>query len=216
MGEYFAFQWHVTEACDQRCKHCYLFAEHADKPMKRDQMVLTLANIEDFCRTHDRLPCLHITGDNPILHPDFWRLPGLVKEKGIPFTILGNPFHPDDKVCKWLADCGCDKYQLSIDGMEKTHDRFRMPGLQGDLGKTATIKKAGITSVLMAIVSSVNGEELPEIIDTVVKYKADVFAFARYVPTSSAKSTGITPSNTGTCLPCATRNSNSTRKIRIA
>lgn len=80
---------------------------------------------------------------------------------------------------------------------------FACRAFKATLEKTATIKKAGITSVLMAIVSSVNGEELPEIIDTVVKYKADVFAFARYVPTSSAKSTGITPSNTGTCLPRA-------------
>ena len=24
--EYFAFQWHITGQCDQRCKHCYIFA----------------------------------------------------------------------------------------------------------------------------------------------------------------------------------------------
>ena len=29
--------------------------------------------------------------------------------------------------------------------------------------------------------------------DTVVAYQADVFAFARYVPTSGEKSTGISP-----------------------
>ena len=27
--EYFAFQWHITDECDQRCKHCYIFAEDA-------------------------------------------------------------------------------------------------------------------------------------------------------------------------------------------
>ena len=25
----FAFQWHITDECDQRCKHCYLFSEDA-------------------------------------------------------------------------------------------------------------------------------------------------------------------------------------------
>jgi len=25
--EYFAFQWHITDSCDQRCAHCYIFAE---------------------------------------------------------------------------------------------------------------------------------------------------------------------------------------------
>ena len=28
MKPYFAFQWHITDTCDQRCKHCYIFAEN--------------------------------------------------------------------------------------------------------------------------------------------------------------------------------------------
>lgn len=31
--EYFAFQWHITDECDQRCKHCYIFAEDACKQL---------------------------------------------------------------------------------------------------------------------------------------------------------------------------------------
>lgn len=27
MKPYFAFQWHITDYCDQRCKHCYIFSE---------------------------------------------------------------------------------------------------------------------------------------------------------------------------------------------
>ena len=28
LGEksYFSFQWHITDECDQRCKHCYIFS----------------------------------------------------------------------------------------------------------------------------------------------------------------------------------------------
>ena len=66
--------------------------------------------------------------DDPILHPDFWRLLELMKEKEIPFTILGNPFHLSDQVCRRLKDYGCQKYQLSLDGMRETHDWFRKPG----------------------------------------------------------------------------------------
>lgn len=25
MKQYFSFQWHITDECDQRCKHCYIF-----------------------------------------------------------------------------------------------------------------------------------------------------------------------------------------------
>lgn len=52
----------------------------------------------------------------------------LLKEKEIPFTILGNPFHLTRENLKRLKEGICDKYQLSIDGMEKTHDWFRKPG----------------------------------------------------------------------------------------
>ena len=134
MKQYFAFQWHITDDCDQRCKHCYIFSEDNCKKldsMTWEQMKDTFYNCLDFCRVYDRLPYFYITGGDPILHPDFWRLLELMKEKEIPFTILGNPFHLSDQV--------------------------------------------------------------PDIIDAVVEAGADVFAFARYCPTSEEKDVGIEP-----------------------
>lgn len=26
MSQYFSFQWRITDECDQRCKHCYIFS----------------------------------------------------------------------------------------------------------------------------------------------------------------------------------------------
>lgn len=45
----------------------------------------------------------------------------------------------------------------------------------------------------MTTVSGANISEVPDIIDTVVKAGADVYAFARYCPTSGEKDTGMTP-----------------------
>ena len=45
----------------------------------------------------------------------------------------------------------------------------------------------------MTTVSGRNINELPGIIDIVVKYKADIFAFSRYCPTSGEKDVGIEP-----------------------
>lgn len=101
--EYFAFQWHITDECDQRCKHCYIFAEDACKQldaMTWPQMQDTFYNCLDFCEVYHRLPYFYITGGDPILHPSFWDLLGLMKEHHIPFTILGNPFHLNDEVCR--------------------------------------------------------------------------------------------------------------------
>lgn len=197
MKKYFAFQWHITDECDQRCKHCYIFSENCQKKtnaMTWEQMEHTFYNCLNFCQTYNRMPYFYITGGDPILHPNFWQLLKFLKKYEIPFTILGNPFHLDDNVCMQLKSLGCQKYQLSLDGMRQTHDWFRKPGsFDCTLEKISCIKKAGIRSVIMTTVSGKNIKEIPDIIDIAVKYKADVFAFARYCPTSEEKDTGITP-----------------------
>ncbi len=197
MREYFAFQWHITDDCDQRCKHCYIFSENDRKEldaMSWEQMQEVVENCEDFCEMYHRLPYFYITGGDPILHPDLWRLLGLLKSKGIPFAILGNPFHLNDEVCRRLKEHGCQKYQLSLDGMRKTHDWFRKPGsFDITLEKIGCLKRAGIRAVVMTTVSGKNIKEIPDIIDTAVEHKADVFAFARYCPTSEEKDTGMSP-----------------------
>ncbi|HIX84600.1 MAG TPA: radical SAM/SPASM domain protein, ACGX system [Candidatus Megamonas gallistercoris] len=197
MNSYFAFQWHITDECDQRCKHCYIFSEDTAKKiesMNWQQMQSVVENCEDMCKAYHRVPYFYLTGGDPILHPYFWHLLHLLKEKNIPFTILGNPFHLNDDVCRKLKSFGCEKYQMSLDGMKKTHDWFRKPGsFECTLAKIRCINKAGIRSVIMTTVSSVNIDEILPIIDTVVAHDADVFAFARYCPTDRKKDVGISP-----------------------
>ena len=59
------------------------------------------------------------------------------------------------------------------------------------LEKIGCINRAGIRSVVMTTVSGKNIDEVPDIIDAVVQAGANVFAFARYCPTSEEKDTGV-------------------------
>ncbi|MDR1612176.1 MAG: radical SAM/SPASM domain protein, ACGX system [Planctomycetota bacterium] len=197
MDKYFAFQWHLTDNCDQRCKHCYIFSRDNGIPLREmswDNMLSVLENCEEMCGRLERVPYFYITGGDPILHKDFWRLLSFLKEKEIAFSILGNPFHLTDEACKRLKDCGCERYQLSIDGLRNTHDKIRRRGaFDATLEKIAVIRGAGIRSAIMTTVSGVNIAEVPAIIDIAVAHHADVFAFARYCPTSFKKSAHIEP-----------------------
>ncbi|MDR1537586.1 MAG: radical SAM/SPASM domain protein, ACGX system [Clostridiales bacterium] len=187
MKQYFSFQWHITDECDQRCKHCYIFADgHPELlSMSWEQIQAVLENSMNFCERYDRLPYFYITGGDPILHSDFWRLAETLKERDIPFTIMGNPFHVTQDVCERLKDCGCQKYQMSLDGLRDTHDWFRKPGsFDCTLDKISIIKAAGILSVIMTTVSGANIIEIPALIDTVAQYGVDIFAFARYCGSS--------------------------------
>lgn len=196
MKQYFSFQWHITDECDQRCKHCYIFSGDPCRKldsMTWEQMQDTFYNCLDFCEVYGRLPYFYLTGGDPILHPDFWRLLSLFHEHDIPFTIMGNPFHLNDRVCRKLKALGCQKYQLSLDGLRETHDWFRKPGsFDCTLEKVGCINQAGIRSVIMTTVSKQNRMEVPGIVDEAVKAGAGIFAFSRYVPSGGDLDTGMT------------------------
>ncbi|MEY8356011.1 radical SAM/SPASM domain protein, ACGX system [Lachnospiraceae bacterium 54-53] len=195
--EYFAFQWHITEACDQRCKHCYIYAlgSHAKfKEISVNDMEKVIKNIEEFCKKANRMPYLYITGGDPVLHPQFWKLAGFLKAKHIPFAILGNPFHLTAEICLRLHEHGCRKYQVSLDGLSETHDRIRRPGsFDETLSVIPMLQKAGIDVAIMATVSRWNYKEIPALVDVVVEHHADIFAFARYCPDADSKQSCCSP-----------------------
>ncbi|MBQ9451813.1 MAG: radical SAM/SPASM domain protein, ACGX system [Desulfovibrio sp.] len=197
MPNYFAFQWHITEACDQRCKHCYIYANNPGKmpaSMAWSKMQHVVDQCVAMCRKFDRMPEFYLTGGDPLLHPDFWRLVELLRDMNIPFTILGNPYHLDNDVCKRLKRNGCQRYQLSLDGMRSTHNWFRKHGaFDATLAAIPLLRRVGIETVLMSTVSGRNIEEIPDVLDIAVENKADVFAFTRYVPAKGEADNGIDP-----------------------
>ena len=59
---------------------------------------------------------------------------------------------------------------MSLDGMRETHDWFRKPGsFDLTIEKIGCLNRAGIKSVIMSTVSKTNMDEIPDIIDEVVK-----------------------------------------------
>ena len=190
MKPYFAIQWHVTDVCDQRCKHCYIFSEghpHLESATWEDMQKI-LEQIKYTCEKLNRNEYIYLTGGDPILHPHFWDLLELFYKNGVRFCIMGNPFHLTDEVCRRMRELGCVKYQLSLDGLEKTHDEFRKPGsFRTTLEKINVIKASGMWCAIMSTVSKVNVNEIPELIDLVDEYGVDVYAVGRYCPTSPKK-----------------------------
>lgn len=196
-GPVFSLQWHITDACDQRCRHCYLYAEDPGRRPEEvswEDMLRTVESVREFSALLGRRPMFFITGGDPLLHPDFWRLLEHLSRLGIAFAVMGNPFHLTARACRRLKRLGCDRYQMSLDGLEETHDALRKPGsFRETLEKTRLLDRCGLTSVLMTTVSSINVGELPRIIRQAAEARAGIFSFARYCPTGPDRSVGISP-----------------------
>ena len=186
----FPVQWHLTDTCDQRCKHCYIFAEGAPPVMTMPYQVCehVVGQIEDLCARLVMEPYVYLTGGDPILHPDFWRIIKLLHQRGIRIALMGNPFHLTPGVCARMRELGCVKYQLSLDGLRETHDGFRKTGsFDATLAAIPVIQHAGMWANVMTTVSSANAAELPDLIDLVAALNVDVYAFGRYCPTSGQR-----------------------------
>ena len=192
-----AYQWHITDNCDQRCKHCYLFAEDAQArciSTPFSQLMRTLDEIEDAAARRHELPELAVTGGDPLLHPRFWDFARELHQRGIRWTAMGNPFHLSEDVCLRLRQLGCYQYQMSLDGLEDFHDRLRKPGsYAATLAAIPLITGAGLKAQLMATASKQNLNDILACMDVAVEHGATSFAFARYCATSPEKAAELYP-----------------------
>lgn len=186
---YFSLQWHITNSCDQRCKHCYIFNSKTEKcsfvETPLEQLLLILDDFLSSCKKMNKRPYLAITGGDPLLYPHIWEFLEAVSDRNCEFSIMGNPFHITPDVAKRLYDLGLDIYQMSIDGFEETHDYFRKPGsFRATIEAMKILKKAKIHPTIMMTVSKANAKEIPDLIEWLAENTvADMISFARYCPT---------------------------------
>lgn len=197
MAGFFALQWHITNKCDQRCKHCYIFNSDSIIPKEEWDIVdaeRLLKEFTAFCVKYKKRPSMAITGGDPILHPQFWEIIDLVHKHNIPFNILGNPFHLNPEVVNTLKSRGCQKYQVSLDGLPKTHDSMRKPGsFEATIEAIKLLKECELPPVVMTTVSRINYLEVPELTRMLVNLGVHTCAFARYCPTHNDTESNLSP-----------------------
>jgi selenobiotic family peptide radical SAM maturase len=121
----FLIQWHITQACDLRCKHCYDRSRRS--PLTLEQGMKVLDDLRGFCL--DRRVRGHVcfTGGNPFLYPEFGELYRAAAERGFPTSILGNPV-ARAALEKLLAIQRPQYYQVSLEGLPEYNDRIRGAG----------------------------------------------------------------------------------------
>lgn len=197
-SQVFCLQLHLTDKCDQRCKHCYVWTSGNCKKESHELTLHDYKNIIDrfikFCILINRRPELAITGGDPLLYKDVWGFLEYLKEKKISFYMAGNPYHLSPEVCTRLYSLGCNIFQLSLDGLEETHDFLRKKGsFKTTVSKISELNNAGIKTGIMATVSRLNSMEMPELARLVSKLNASFFVFARYVPTHGDGEYTFTP-----------------------
>ena len=184
-------QIYITDNCDQRCKHCYIFG--ADPNRKPNTMTLEqFKEAVNLCIEYSERENVKIawgiTGGDPILHPKFWEIMSFMREKRLDFVMIGNPFHMTENIFTRLKECGCLQFQMSLDGLRENHDRNRKAGsFDATLSKIKLIHNAGLDSGIRTTVSHENIWDIPGLIDLCAEYRVSDFDFSRYAPNGEGK-----------------------------
>lgn len=188
MKKTFGIQWHVTNECDQRCQHCYIWKKFHIEGIRitpsMNQCKIVVEKVLRFCEEMDVLPYFSITGGDPLLYDNIWQLLEFINKKGVNFTILGNPFHLSQELAHRLKGLGCLSYQMSLDGMKQIHDSMRKEGsFEATLKALDVLHLANIRSMIMMTISLINYKDAPDVAKLCAEKMVGNFAFARYCPT---------------------------------
>lgn len=191
----FLLQWHLTARCEERCRHCYMH----DSPSYRSELENELSPgeclrvLDDFTQTARGWGVearINFSGGDPLLRKDLLPLIKEARARGFMVGILGNPHLLTRKMALELKEAGVSRYQLSLDGMEKTHDslRGRKGAFKDALRAIRVLNGAGLPSVMMFTLSRLNAGELIPVIRLCAREHVRIFDFARLVPAGTGKS----------------------------
>ncbi len=192
---YQSIQWHITEVCPNRCKHCYIDGmtneERRCKELDFQGMLRILDNLRAFEEKYDvAINNFILTGGDPFEHPDFEKLLKELRARGKSISVLGIPERITKESLAMLESYQINQYQVSLDGMPDTHDMIRG---KGSFDRTIKALKFmnQYSSILPAIMFTVHRQNWREMFDLIAYLEQEgihtSFAFDFMVLEGSAK-----------------------------
>jgi selenobiotic family peptide radical SAM maturase len=172
----FTLQWHVTQVCDLRCKHCY---DRSDRtPMTLSQATRVLDDLYKFCRSKNVMGAVSFTGGNPLLHPAFTEIYRAASERGFTTAILGNP-SSRERIEELIAIQMPAFFQVSLEGLQEHNDSIRGPGhFDRIMAFLDLLRSLGVSSMVMLTLTSRNIDQVLPLAE-VLREKTDTFHFNR-------------------------------------
>ncbi|OOM05835.1 radical SAM/SPASM domain-containing protein [Clostridium saccharobutylicum] len=183
-------QWHITNRCNKRCRHCYQEnyngAEFSINELIEfgNQYIKLLLEYNKF-NNQNLKGQINITGGEPFIRDDIWQLLDFFKQnnKYFDFGILTNGSLLNDENVKKLKSYNPKMIQVSLDGNKKTHDRIRGKNSYGEvINSLKLLEKYKIKSLVSFTANNENYREFRSVVKTAKKYKSYKVWTDRMVP----------------------------------
>lgn len=151
----------ITDRCNLRCRHCGSSCTAEGQFLTAEDVERTLSTIRG-----DK-PTVCLTGGEPMLHPEFFEIAGLVKSMGFNWGMTTNATLIDDAAAEKLRQAGMSTVSVSLDGLEDSHDalRQRRGAWRLALRGLEALQKAGFEPQVTTVLHRENFGELEQLYD---------------------------------------------------
>jgi selenobiotic family peptide radical SAM maturase len=154
----FTLQWHLTQACDLHCRHCY--DRSARAAVSLADALRLLDDLEGFCRERRVRGAVSLSGGNPLLHPHFIDIYRAAAGHDFGVGILGNPA-PRERIEELVAISRPGFYQVSLEGLPEHNDWVRGPGhFERTVAFLGLLKELGVSSMVMLTLTADNIDQV--------------------------------------------------------
>ncbi len=188
MKDQFHIQWHITNLCNLRCKHCYQEDFSKSKDLDWSGLKRISDNILSTMEEWDQTACIHLTGGEPLLKPELFSLLDYLDQKSIveELGIITNGLCFDHKVLERLSNFSkLKKVKISLDGADaETHDSVRQKGAFEKViqNLSLTKKESRFEIVLMFTIMKRNYKSLLSLIHLCQDLGIDGLILERFIP----------------------------------
>ena len=189
----FFIQWHLTERCNLRCRHCYQDRKMPTE-MSTDEVLREIdgaAAMFEAWESEQNIrvsPSIHFTGGEPLLYTGFWEVLCRARRKGCGVAVMTNGCLVTDEDARRFRDLGVFEVQVSLEGPESHHDSIRGRGsFKAVLEGVERLSKAGINVSANVTLSRINSPFVGETVKIARDSGYTGIGFSRLVPCGSGE-----------------------------
>ncbi|HYA14797.1 MAG TPA: 12,18-didecarboxysiroheme deacetylase [Syntrophales bacterium] len=158
--------WNMTRRCNLKCIHCYSSSRNIQykNELTTEEGKKLISDLAAFGS-----PVILFSGGEPLMREDLPELAQFAVDRGMRAVISTNATLLTKKMADILKKTGISYVGVSLDGMKKTHDRFR--GVIGAFDTTLKgiriCRDAGIKVGVRFTINRKNFSDIPDIFDLI-------------------------------------------------
>jgi radical SAM protein with 4Fe4S-binding SPASM domain len=188
MNNEFNFQWHITNRCNLRCKHCYQDDFTAKADLEWPQLKSVADNILYTLKNWGKTTSINITGGEPLLKKELSPLLEYLDNSPqvAELTIITNATLIDENcIADFKKITKLKNIKVSLDGTtEEVNGYIRKPGTLDSVTKAIGLIKnnSSLKIIVMFTLMKKNLKETAHIFDFCKQEGLDSLILERFIP----------------------------------